>query len=132
LPEGARSKQSKVANSVLIAFRNVLRPAVYEFFQGALHLNLATHPFVFTPKADGSFSDPGDTTLRDRWTPYVTTGVLQKVPSVLERLNLDYPAAFLFLREHLFQLFNRHLRVKLTCSQRCAEKRDHCLPPRLH
>jgi hypothetical protein len=33
LPGSARSKQPKAPNSVLIAFRNVLRPAVNELFQ---------------------------------------------------------------------------------------------------
>jgi hypothetical protein len=39
LVERARSKQPKAPNSVLIVFRNVLRPAVNEFFQRALHIN---------------------------------------------------------------------------------------------
>jgi hypothetical protein len=76
LPQRTRSEQPKIPHSVPIAFRNVLCPAVYELFQGALHLNLATQPFVFEPKPDGSFPDPGDTTLRNGWAPYVATGVL--------------------------------------------------------
>ena len=132
LPDRARGKQPKVPNSVLIAFRNVLGPTVNELFQGAFHFNLATQPFVFVPKSDGSFPDPGDTTLGNGWPPDIATGVLQEMPFVLERLNFDDPIAFLLLREHLFHLINVHLRVKLTCSQGCAEKRDHGLPPRLH
>ena len=54
------------------------------------------------------------------------------MPFVLERLNLDAPPAFLLLGEQLFYLVNGHLRLKLTCSQGCAQKRDHGLPPRLH
>jgi hypothetical protein len=63
---------------MLISFRNVLVPAV------ALHVNLATQPFVFTPNPDGFFPDSGDTTLRDWWAPYAETGVLQKTPFVSE------------------------------------------------
>ncbi len=35
LPEGARGKQPKAENSVLIAFWNVLRPTINELFQRA-------------------------------------------------------------------------------------------------
>jgi hypothetical protein len=45
-----------------------------------LHLDTATQLFVFEPKPDGSFPDPGDTTLRDARPPYVVTGVLQELP----------------------------------------------------
>ena len=56
LPESARSKQPKVPNSVLVAFRNVLGPAVNELFQGALHLNLAQ---VWPSASNSSQSRPG-------------------------------------------------------------------------
>jgi hypothetical protein len=80
-------------------------------------VDTAMQLFVFEPKPDGSFPDPGDPTLRDGRAPYVATGVLQEMPFVLERLNLDAPPALLLLGEHLFHLVNGHLRMKLTCSQ---------------
>jgi hypothetical protein len=80
-----------------------LGPAVKELFQGELRLNLATQPFVFTPKRDGSFPDPGYTTLRNGWTPYVATGVLQKMPFILERLNLDYPISGTTIRTSVYK-----------------------------
>src|SRR5260370_26522031 len=132
LPDRARGKQPKVPNRVLIAFRDVLGPTVNKLFQGAFHFNLATQPLVSVPKPDGSFPDPGDTTLRDGRPPYIATGVLQEMPFVLERLNLDAPPTTFLLGEHLFHLVNGHLRMKLICSQCCAENRDYGLPPRLH
>ena len=132
LPESARSKQPKVPNSVLTRLRNVLGPTVNELFKGALHLNPAAQLLVLLPKSDSSFPDPGDTTLRDGRPPYVATGVLQEMPFVIERLDLDAPPTFLLLGEHLFYLVNGHLRMKLTRSQGCAEKRDHGFPPRFH
>jgi hypothetical protein len=93
VPERVRSKQPKTPNSVLIGFRNVLSPAVNELFRCALNVNPATQLFVFVPKPNGSLPDPGDTTLRHGRPPYVATGVLQEMPFVLERLNLDTPPA---------------------------------------
>ena len=104
VPERARSKQPKAPNSVLIAFRNVLGPAIDELFQGTLQLNLATQLFIFEPKPDGLFPDPGYTTLSDGRPPYVATGVLQEMPFVLERLNLDAPPAFLQMSEQVSHL----------------------------
>jgi hypothetical protein len=73
LPESTRSKQPKVPNSMLIAFRNMLGPTVNKLFQGAFHFNLATQPFVFVPKSDGSFPDPRDTTTA-RWEVALHSG----------------------------------------------------------
>src|SRR5258708_35381483 len=84
LPECARGKQRQTPNSVMITFGDVLGPTVNELFQGAFHFNLATQPFVFVPKSDGSFPDPRDTTLRDGRSPYIATGVLQEMPFLLE------------------------------------------------
>jgi hypothetical protein len=108
LPERARSKQPEALNSVMIEFRDVLGPTVNELFQRALHLNPATQPFVFEPKRDGSFPDRSDTTLSDGRPFYVATGVLQEMPFVLERLNLDAPPTFLLPGEHLSHLVNSH------------------------
>src|SRR5438552_11880951 len=88
--------------------------------------------FVVVPKSDSSFPDPSDTTLRNGRTSYIASGVLQEMTSVLERLNLDSPRAFLLRGEHIFHLLNRHFRVKLTRSQGCAEEFDYGLAPRLH
>jgi hypothetical protein len=104
LPESAGCKQPKTPNSVLIAFRNVLGPAIDELFQGTLQLNLATQLFIFEPKPDGLFPDPGYTTLSDGRPPYVATGVLQEMPFVLKRLNLDAPPAFLQMSEQVSDL----------------------------
>ncbi len=52
LPERARAKKSKAANSVLIAFRNVLRPTINELFQRALHVNPATQLLVLEPERE--------------------------------------------------------------------------------
>jgi hypothetical protein len=87
---------------------------------------------VVEPKFDGSFSDECDPTLRDGRPFYVATGVLEEMPFVCERLNLDAPPRFLLLGEQLFQLVNCHLCMELTCSQSGAEKLDHRLPPGLH
>jgi hypothetical protein len=53
LAERARGKKSKAANSVLVAFRNVLRPTVNELFQGTLHVNSAAQLFVLEPERNG-------------------------------------------------------------------------------
>lgn len=116
LPERARGKQPKAANSVLIAFRNVLRPTINELFQRALYVNPATQLLILEPERDGPLSDVGDTTLRNRWPPYVATGVSQEVLFRRERLNLNAPPTILLLGEHLFHLVNGHLRAKLARS----------------
>jgi hypothetical protein len=132
LPESTGSKQPKAPNSVLIGLPNVLGPTLNELFQGAPNLTTTTLLFVFEPKPDASFPDPGDTTLRDGRPSYVAAGVLQEMPFVLERLSLDVPPASLQMNEQVFHLVNGQLRPKLTRLQGCAEKRDHGLPPRRH
>jgi len=129
LPQSARSEQPKAPNSVLITFRNVLGPTVNELLQRAFHLNPATQLFVFVPKPDGSFSDPGYATLRNGRPPYVATGVLQEMPFVVKRLNLDAPPAFLQMSKQVSHLVSDELRPELTRSQGRTEKCDHGLPP---
>jgi len=63
-----------------------------------------TQLFVFVPKPDGSFHNPGDPTLCDRRPPYVATCVLQEMPFVFERLNLDAPPASPQMSEQVFHL----------------------------
>jgi hypothetical protein len=60
--------------------------------------------FVFVPKPDASVPDPGDATLGNGRPPYVATGVLQEMPFVLKRLNLDAPPAFLQMSEQVVHL----------------------------
>lgn len=60
--------------------------------------------FVFVPKPDGSFPNPGDAALRDGRPPHIATGVLQEMPFVLKRLNLDAPPAFLQMIEQVSRL----------------------------
>ena len=116
LPESARGEKPKGANSVLIAFWNVLRPTINELFQRASHENQPTQLFVLEPERDGPLSDVGDTTLRDGWPPYVATGVSQEMLFRLEGLNLDAPPTILLLDEHLFHLGDVHIHTKLTRS----------------
>jgi hypothetical protein len=129
--ERARGKQPKTPNRMLAAFRDVLSPTVNELFQRALHLNPAMQFFVFEPKFDGSFSDEGDSTLRDGWPLHIATGVFQEMRFVLERLNLDYPRAFFLVSEQRFHLANGHRHTKLLRLQGCTEKIYHCLPAHL-
>jgi hypothetical protein len=84
---------------MMVAFQNVLSSAVNEFFRGALDVNPATQLLIFVPKSDCSFPDPSDATLRDGWAPDIATGILQKMPFVFERLNLDVPPTFLKVSE---------------------------------
>jgi hypothetical protein len=91
---------------MLITFQDVLGPAVNELFQWALHLDFVMQLLVLVPKPDGSFPDPGDTTLRDGGPSYVSTSVLQEMPFVLKRLNLDAPPAFLQMSEQVSHLAN--------------------------
>ena len=97
LLDRARGKKSKAANSVLIAFRNVLRPTINELFQRALHVNPATQLFVFVPKPDVSLPNVGDAALGDGRPSYVATGISQEMLFRLERLNLDTPPTTLLL-----------------------------------
>jgi hypothetical protein len=99
---------------MLIVFWNVLCPAVNELFKGALDLNPATKLFVVVPKPYGSVPNIGDTTLCDGRPPSIATRVLQKMPFVLARFDLDAPPAALPLGEHPFYLLAVHLCVKLT------------------
>jgi hypothetical protein len=132
LAERTWSKQPKTPNSVMIDFRDVLGPTVNELFDRALHLDSPMQLLVIEPKFDGSFSDECDPTLRDGRSFYVATGVLQEMPFVLERLNIDAPPPFLLLGKQLFQLVNCHLCMELTCSQGGAKELDDRLPPGLH
>jgi hypothetical protein len=82
----------------------VLGPTVNELLQRALHLCSATQLFVFVPKPDSLVPNPGDATLGDGRPPYVATGVLQEMPFVFKRLNLDTPPAFLQMSEQVSRL----------------------------
>src|SRR5208337_5663558 len=115
-----------------MAFGNVLRPTINELFQRAPQINPAAQFLVLDPKRDGPFSDVGDTTLSDGWPPYVAPGVSQKMLFGLEGLDLDAPPAIFLSGEDLFCLFNGHVRMKLTRSQRRAEKSEHGPAPGLH
>jgi hypothetical protein len=132
LAERTWSKQPKIPNRVSVDFRYVLSPTVNELFQRALHLYPAMQLLIVEPKFDGSVSDESDPTLRNGRPFYLATGVLQEMPFVLERLNLNAPPTFLLLGEQFFQLVNVHRCMKLTCSQGGAEKLDNRLPPGLH
>ena len=74
LPDRARSEKPKAPNRMLIVLGQVLSPAVNELLKRALHLNAATQLFVFVPKPDSSFPDPGDASLSYGRTSYVATG----------------------------------------------------------
>jgi hypothetical protein len=50
------------------------------------------------------FPNPGDATLSNGRPPYIATGVLQEMPFVLKRLNLDAPPAFLQMSEQVSHL----------------------------
>ncbi len=117
LPESTRGKESKAANSVLIAFRNVLRPTINELFQRAPHINPATQFLVLGPKRDGLVPDAGDAALGDGRPPYVPTSVSQEMVFRLEGLDLYAPPTTLLLGKNLFHLVNSNLRLKLTRSQ---------------
>jgi len=104
LPDRARSKKPKAPNRVLIVLRNMLRPAVNELLKRALHLNAATQLFVFVPKSNSSFPDPGDASLSNGRPSYVATGILQEMPLVLKWLSLDAPPAFLQMSKKVIRL----------------------------
>jgi hypothetical protein len=69
-----------------------------------VHLDPATQLFVVVPKLDSSLPDPGDAALRDGRPSYITTGVLQEMPLVLEQLNLDAPPASLQMSQQVSHL----------------------------
>jgi hypothetical protein len=108
LRQRARGKEPEAPNRMSVAFRNVLRPAVDEFFQRALHLNSPAQIFVLVPKDDCLLPGKRDATLSDWRSSDVTTSILQKMPFGFEGLNLDSPPSPLLLVEHLFYLISGH------------------------
>jgi hypothetical protein len=91
----------------------VLGPTIDELVERAVHLDPTTQLFVFVPKSDSSLPDPRDAALRDGRPSHVTTGILQEMPLVLEKLNLDAPPASLQMTQQVPHLAGGQLRPDL-------------------
>jgi hypothetical protein len=93
----AWSKQSEMSYRAPIAFGNVLRPAVDELLNRALHRDPSMKAPVLTPKAHKSVFDRKSTPLRDGRTPDIAPGITQKVLLSMEGLHMHDPLALLFV-----------------------------------
>jgi len=106
-----RSEKPEIPNRMSITFRNVLRPAVDEFFKRALHLDSTAQLFVLVPKDDCLLFGKRDATLSDWRSSDVTTSILQKMLFGFEGLNLDSPPSPFLLVPHLLYLVSGHRRL---------------------
>src|SRR5262249_18533205 len=132
LPKRARREQSKAPNRVLIRFWNVLGPTINEIFQRVGYVNLASRSFIFSPKRDRSLLDRDNAALRNRWPPYITTGISQEMLFRIEGLNLNAPPTRRLRAEQDLDFVIADVGIKLSGFQGRAKKFDHRFSPTFH
>jgi len=121
----AWSKQAEMSYRVSIAFGDVLRPAVDELLNRALHRDPSMQALVLTPKPHKSIFDGKNTPLRNGRTPDIAPGMTQEALFPLEGLHMHDPPALLFVLEQIFKLGATYLQVELACVQCHAQKCNH-------
>ena len=121
----ALSKQSEMSYRVPIAFGNVLRPAVDELLNRALHHDPSMKAPVLTPKPHKSVFDRKNTPLRDGRTPDIAPGITQEVLFSMEGLHMHDPRALLFVLQQIFKLVATYPQVELARVQCPAQKCNH-------